>query len=349
MSKINYNSQQLATVINQQKLVDGKWKIFCIALALLYVGDTMAGDTFSQNKNSEYNSKYFDFNKPDQYNTSLINAIIDAGTASTKNMRIKKIEYIKSLLKQGAKPDDRNKYGETPLMFAAQYNLVEIVQLLLSEYGAGVNKIQRTGDTALIYAFRANLEEKDTNQLLKTIQLLIQYGADLNQKNKKGQTALMFAAQEGYTKVLKFMLSREITDPVKDLLIRDKTKRKTTNSYIEEKSLETGSKSQIRNIDINTQDNFGSTALMYATNNPEMVNLLIQCGANINIKDHEGKTALDYAYENRNEEVIKIIENQRSHSKEKQGYPETNQNTSSRANNRTKLSYSQTPDSQVKK
>jgi len=35
MSKINCNNQPSATVVNKQKLVNGKWKIFCATLALL--------------------------------------------------------------------------------------------------------------------------------------------------------------------------------------------------------------------------------------------------------------------------------------------------------------------------
>jgi len=307
MSKINCNNQPSATVVNKQKLVNGKWKIFCATLILLYVSNTMAGNPSSQNKNSEYSNENIYFNESNLRETPLIAAIIDAGMEWIKNKRTEKIKHIKLLLEKGNNPNGMNQSRETPLMLAAQYNLVEIVELLLSKYKAKVDQTQQTGDTALMYAFRANLEEKDTNQLLKTIQLLIQYGADLNQKNEKGQTALMFAAQEGHTKVLKFMLSREITDPVKDLLIRGKTKRKTTNSYIEEKSLEIESKSQIRNINI--QDNFGRTALMYATD-PETVNVLLAHGADITIKDNDGNTAIDYAELDENEEVINILENQ---------------------------------------
>ena len=53
------------------------------------------------------------------------------------------------------------------------------------------------------------------------------------------------------------------------------------------------------------------TALMFAARDstPEMVQLLLDCGADKNIVSSDGKTALDYAIESNNEEVISILEN----------------------------------------
>jgi uncharacterized protein YegP (UPF0339 family) len=42
---------------NQKSIVNGKWKFFCTALALLYAGDVIAGDSFSSKNLRRSNSK----------------------------------------------------------------------------------------------------------------------------------------------------------------------------------------------------------------------------------------------------------------------------------------------------
>ena len=50
---------------------------------------------------------------------------------------------------------------------------------------------------------------------------------------------------------------------------------------------------EMGNIDLDHQDNFGRTALIWAAKNkrPEIVSMLISAGANIEIEDHHGQTS----------------------------------------------------------
>lgn len=56
-------------------------------------------------------------------------------------------------------------------------------------------------------------------------------------------------------------------------------------------------------IDINYQNEYGETALMYAVmlNNIIMVRFLLECGADVNIKDDEGNDAFHYIFESQHQ------------------------------------------------
>jgi len=62
-------------------------------------------------------------------------------------------------------------------------------------------------------------------------------------------------------------------------------------------------------IDVNIQDKCGNAPLVLAVklNNPEIIRMLLQRGANPDIQDKVGKTALIHATQNRNIEIIKIL------------------------------------------
>ncbi|MBO4405770.1 MAG: hypothetical protein J5821_03495 [Alphaproteobacteria bacterium] len=49
MNKTNYDSRQSANTVNQRKLINGKWKIFCLALGLLCVKCSLYANTDGDN------------------------------------------------------------------------------------------------------------------------------------------------------------------------------------------------------------------------------------------------------------------------------------------------------------
>jgi len=63
------------------------------------------------------------------------------------------IETVKKMIKMG---EDVNKFsrGKSPLMYAARYNRVELIKLLV-EKGADFKARDEHGDTALVYAKRS--------------------------------------------------------------------------------------------------------------------------------------------------------------------------------------------------
>lgn len=85
--------------------------------------------------------------------------------------------------------DQRDSYGQTPLMYAAGRSNSEMVQLLL-DAGADVNARSDAGWTPLMYAARDNTD-------IAVAFRLIQAGADLRAANESGETALEIARASG--------------------------------------------------------------------------------------------------------------------------------------------------------
>ncbi|TVR52637.1 MAG: ankyrin repeat domain-containing protein [Spirochaetaceae bacterium] len=72
---------------------------------------------------------------------------------------------VRAALRAGADLDARDRYGLTPLMYAARYNRsVEVLRLLL-DAGADVNARDSDGNTALMSAAGSN-ENPEITQLL---------------------------------------------------------------------------------------------------------------------------------------------------------------------------------------
>jgi hypothetical protein len=96
-------------------------------------------------------------------------------------------EVIKLLLDAGARIDDKDVIGRTPLMHAAMYNKnPDVIQLLL-DAGAMIDDTDDVfGETPLMYAAAGN----ENPEVITT---LLNAGADPTIKSKEGKTALDYA------------------------------------------------------------------------------------------------------------------------------------------------------------
>jgi ankyrin repeat protein len=93
-------------------------------------------------------------------------------------------EMITTLLKAGAKLNDRTRDGMTILMAAASGNTPEVVSAIL-DAGADINECDVLGRTALMWAARTGNP--------KTVLYLLEKGANAKVKDKTGSTALTYA------------------------------------------------------------------------------------------------------------------------------------------------------------
>ncbi len=142
------------------------------------------------------------------------------------------IGIMKVLLDHGADPDAALKgrmlpryhangsaafaLGTTPLMRAARYDNLDMVQVLVSR-GANVSLAQPDGTTALMIAagvkYSLTQEGDPVNSgtpddAYEIVKLLAEHGADVNAQNAKGETALYGAAFAGRNRVIQLLAER---------------------------------------------------------------------------------------------------------------------------------------------
>ena len=196
--------------------------------------------------------------------------------------------------------DIKNKFGLSPLHYAASGGHEEVVKLLLQQ-GASVNTFNAQGLTPLFLASRdghegvvellssqqeTNLESGDAeahtplcvavaNGHLRIFARLLRRGADPHAKDKNGMIPLHIAAKRGNT------------DAVKSLL----------------KTLSGG------RGNINERDNAGNTPLLYATRTGKkvLVEALVLAGADLSARNKRGETSLDIAKELGHSSLIPVL------------------------------------------
>jgi hypothetical protein len=152
-----------------------------------------------------------------QANEQLQKLFKDLGRITSRTLLIRELEEntqkIESLLKAGANPDLRNKYGCTLLKWAAEYNLFYLAEILIKA-GADVNIAGRDKEVAMLNDWTALHLAVDDNNLQIT-QLLINNGANLDVSNT-GITALRTAAHRGNLTIVRALLDAEADRTIVD-------------------------------------------------------------------------------------------------------------------------------------
>ena len=117
-------------------------------------------------------------------------------------------DLVKSLVEKGAKVNERDEVGRTPLQYAAQGRSTKIVEFLI-ENGADIEEADdKYNDTALMHA----VMNGDTD----TLECLIKHGANVNTTKANGVTPLMVCAVLDYDKNASLLLEHGADINAKD-------------------------------------------------------------------------------------------------------------------------------------
>ena len=221
------------------------------------------------------------------------------------------LSKVEKLLEQGVPINWQDKDGHTPLL-AAAYEGASVILSFLIDKGANVQVTDHEGRTALMMAVKADS--------LRKVEILLSEGAQVNVKDKKGMTALMYAASFGRKEMVEMLLRNMAEVNTSDNEGLTPLMYATKSVYMAEKFteiLETFAPilgkqdkeppkedASVENVElllkrrakIDSQDNEGRTALMYAVMNNSVAKaaLLVKMGADPKLKDRSGKVAAKY-------------------------------------------------------
>lgn len=201
---------------------------------------------------------------------------------------------VSLLVRSGADPNVSNNnsndsdlkyYNKTPLMYAAEKGMVNIVQLLLDK-NAELEAQNGTGMTAMMFA--ADRIESSKNEGYEIIKVLIGKGADVNATNAHG-TPLMYALRRKNIKIAHLLLENGAKVDVRDV-----HKGTPLMLAVSAKDINMVNVLLNKGVDVNAVSADGYTALMSAVDTQEvdMVKALLGKGANVNAKDSSGNSVL---------------------------------------------------------
>lgn len=188
----------------------------------------------------------------------------------------------RKLIREGADLDKANIYGQTALMYFAEWSRV----LVIPRYVKSAHLVRMTKRPA-------SSSKISRNNLIDT---LLTAGPDLNASDSQGNTALTHAVHDNNESFVSKLINAgariDILDHQgKTPLIHSASKG--GNSNIAYHLVTAGA-------DVNIADYDGNTALIYSVknNNESVVSVLIDAGADVNFVDAGGKTALFYSLQN---------------------------------------------------
>lgn len=252
-------------------------------------------------------------------------------------------EAMRSFLKQGVNVNEKDFFGYTMLMYAAEAENVRVVRLLLDQPNIDINIQNNEGETALDCAERAErrgvrrlmlskigqkqqpdpfierIKKSPVDEVRKSFWKAISQGdidkidSLLDEKlvdvdsvfSESGDTALIIASEKGNLEAVRLLLDYNADFSLKDRAGNNALIRAAKNGWFDvvEELLHQGA-------NINSTNNFNKTALMEAAENGHLrvVKLLLKKGAKPSVKDNSGKTALDLVKaENSNYRDIKNL------------------------------------------
>lgn len=186
--------------------------------------------------------------------------------------------------------------GKTALMQAARAGDGDGVEQLM-RIGADINRTNNNGGTPLMYAVLGNN--------IEVVRLFIRQGVDLDTVANNGWSAVMIAAAKGRTESLKELLYHAADPNLPDIygwtpLMRAVYENRELAARLLLEDPRTG---------LNRHGENGVTALHIATVRgfPNLVELLLESGADRYLRDEVGRTPYQIAVQNDDPELMQML------------------------------------------
>ena len=242
------------------------------------------------------------------------------------------VEHLRRLLDCGDHVDtpspDLTELRETPLMLAARFNEEDVVEFL-ADRGASLTMKDAAGYTALHHAAmggnsrnvlrlielgasvsKVNYEQTTAlylaaeNGHTEAVRLLLEHGADAKQGNFYGMTPLMLAAQGGHLQVIQLLLKNggNLSTPDEGGHLPLHYAAMGDQADVVKLILEKSGNAFTKASDGNT--------LLHLATRLELVQYLVEQGADIHATNSYGRTALHSAAEKGQFDTIKYLLNQ---------------------------------------
>jgi ankyrin repeat protein len=195
--------------------------------------------------------------------------------------------------------DVKDRYGQTPLFYAAENGCEGTVKLLLETKRVNAEFKDNCGRTPLSRA-AANGHERTVQRLLAT------KGIDVDLKDNYGQTPLSCAAENGHEGTVKLLLEHEADVEAKDNVGRTPLLYavKNGNAAIVKLLLATN------RVDVSSKDYYNSTPLSVAARlgHKDIVEFLLTKSPALNVRDNFGRSPLWWARRTRYPEIANLLQ-----------------------------------------
>jgi ankyrin repeat protein len=239
--------------------------------------------------------------------------------ALQKALENESISVFKKLIWDEEKLDVQvKKWSYTPLHFAAAFNEIEIVKFLVLTRNINVNIQNIYGETPLLYAIK--------NNKISMVKCLIELGARVDIKNP-----IYYALKDNYLDIAKFLKDQpdcdvniQANDVFLEAIIQNnfnRVKLLINNFGFDINFQNKEGKSPIfyaksftmikflveLGADLNLTDKSNNHIIHYMITSPNILEFLIENGANVNAQTSLGSTPLMLAIVNRSKESIKLL------------------------------------------
>ena len=197
-------------------------------------------------------------------------------------------EVLQAIINHGADLNATNKENTTALTIASAKRNADTINVLLNA-GADPNIVAADGNTGIHHAVRGDY----SNEVL---QALIDHGAEVNSINGETKTALMIACEEGNMGAINVLLNAGADPDTADAGCGETCLHYAVAGDCRKEALE---KIISHSADVNATNKNNVTSLMIACRkgNIDVINVLLNAGADTDIADAYGYTWLHFAVE----------------------------------------------------